>query len=401
MEQGTKQAARPGRKTTRSRKGARGGATKTPPTIGARLDLALAWPASLWRRALAVAASRRSVFGITGLCLLLVVGIGGGYWLAQLLLAREAPRAASTSRPGTATTPKTTTTPPASVPERPPKYASIDELPDLPRYSEAEGRARPVYEERSPVTATPPRPAPDAAWLRNAIAFQDDRSRPLIVIVIDDMGLDRPRSRRVVDLPAPLTLSWLPYARDLPDQAQAARGRGHELMLHLPMEPMSGGLDPGPNALLTTLAEESIRRRTVAALDSFGGYVAVNNHMGSRFTTWRPGVETALKEMRARGLAWLDSRTHAQSVGGMVAEELGMPHVDRHVFLDDVDSLDAVRQQLAETERVARRQGVAIAIGHPHDATIKALAEWLPTLRGKSFVQGPVSAAIKRRTRWE
>ena len=399
MAQGAKRTARSGRQTTRSRKGGRGRAGKVPVTIGARLDAVLAWPASLWRRAVASAASRRSAFGLTGLAVLLAIGIGGGYWLAQVLLASEAPRAAATSRP--ASTPKTSTSPPASVPERPPKYASIDELPDLPRYSEAEGHTRPVYEERAPTTAVLQRPAPDAAWLRNAIAFQDDRSRPLIVIVIDDMGLDRPRSRRVLDLPAPLTVSWLPYARDLPDQAQAARGRGHELMLHLPMEPMSSGLDPGPNALLTTLAEESIRRRTVAALDSFGGYVAVNNHMGSRFTTWRPGVETALKEMRARGLAWLDSRTHAQSVGGMVAEELGMPHVDRHVFLDDVDNIDAVRQQLAETERVARRQGVAIAIGHPHDATIKALAEWLPTLRGKGFAQGPVSAAIKRRARWE
>jgi polysaccharide deacetylase 2 family uncharacterized protein YibQ len=396
MAQGSKRSPKTGRKTTRSGKGARGRGKAVPATAGARLDALLAWCDALGRRASAAVASRRAFFSVAGLIALMIVGVGGGYWLAHFLVGSPGTRAAAVSRPPIATSnPKT-------PPERAPKYASIDELPDLPRYTESEGQPRPVYEERPPtVAAVPRRTNPDATWARNAIPFQDDRSRPLIVIVIDDMGLDRPRSRRVLDLPAPLTLSYLPYARELQDQAQAARGRGHELMLHLPMEPMSSGVDPGPNALLTTLADEAIRRRTSAALDSFSGYVAVNNHMGSRFTTWRPGVETALKLMQARGLAWLDSRTHAQSVGGLVAEELGMPHVDRHVFLDDVDSTDNVRQQLAETERVARRQGVAIAIGHPHDATITALAEWLPGLRGKGFIQGPVSAAIKRRLRAE
>jgi polysaccharide deacetylase 2 family uncharacterized protein YibQ len=371
MAKGPKRTARGGRSATRSRT-----ARTAPASLGIRLDALVARTTALWRGGADALASRRTGFGIVALLALMLAGIGGGYWLAQ----RFAGPPATNARP---------------------KYASIDDLPDLPKYSEAEGRRRPVYEQRAPALAPPRRPLPDATWARNAIAFQDDRTRPLVVIVIDDMGLDQPRSRRIAELPAPLTLSYLPYARELGGQARAARGRGHELMLHLPMEPLSGVLDPGPGPLLTTLSEEAIRRRTVAALESFTGYVAVNNHMGSRFTTWRPGVEAALAQMHARGLAWLDSRTHAQSVGGLVAEELGMPHVDRHVFLDDVDSVEAVRQQLTETERLARRQGVAIAIGHPHDATIQALAAWLPTLRDKGFLQGPVSAAIKRQDRWD
>jgi polysaccharide deacetylase 2 family uncharacterized protein YibQ len=386
------------RKTTRPR---RKGARSQAMTIGGRLDAALARVALAWRAAVAAVTvtSRRLSVGLVGLTVLLVLGIGGGYWLARLIVGGNG-TSISASRPAAVPSGGSSgKTAPASRP----RYASIDDLPDLPKYSEAEGRTRPVFEERpQPVAAArPARPLPDAAWVRNAIAFRDDPARPLIVIVIDDMGLDRPRSRHAMDLPAPLTLSFLPYARDLQAQAQAGRAHGHELMLHLPMEPMSSGVDPGPNALLTTLSDDAIRRRTIAALDSFTGYVAVNNHMGSRFTTWRPGVETVLRQIRARGLAWLDSRTHAESVGGMVATEFGIAHVDRHVFLDDVDAADAVRHQLAETERVARRRGVAIAIGHPHDATIKALAEWLPTLRGKGFLQAPVSAALKRRGHWE
>ncbi|HJQ58814.1 MAG TPA: divergent polysaccharide deacetylase family protein [Vineibacter sp.] len=362
-----------------------------PRSIGAHLVAAVARIGKLGSAAWSAVGSRRLTVVTAAFALLLLLGLGGGYGLARLLVGGDDSRITAMSRAPASRS--------GSTPA--PKYASIDDLPDLPRYSEAEGRRRPVYEERGPQLAMLGRPLPDVAWVRNAVAFADDRARPLIVIVIDDMGLDQARSRRVVDLPAPLTLSYLPYGRDLQGQTQAARGRGHELMLHLPMEPTSAALDPGPNALLTTLAEEAIRRRTIAALDSFTGYVAVNNHMGSRFTTWRPGVETALKELRARGVAWLDSRTHAHSVGGQVASELGMPYLDRHVFLDDVDSAEAVRQQLAETERIARQQGIAIAIGHPHDATIRALAEWLPGLRGKGFAQAPISAAFKRRGRWE
>lgn len=396
MAQSSKRTAKAGRTPTRSKRRARAGAL--PPTMGARLDAVLAWMGGFGRRAWAPVAARRTTYAGLGLVALLVMGVGGGYGLAKLFVGSDGSGVATASR---APAPKPAAPKPSSAKESPTKYASIDDLPDLPKYTEADGKRRPVYEERAPQLAMAARPLPDATWVRNAIAFADDRVRPLIVIVIDDMGLDQSRSRRVLDLPAPLTLSYLPYARDLQAQTQAARGRGHELMLHLPMEPTSSALDPGPNALLTTLAEDAIRRRTAMALDSFTGYVAVNNHMGSRFTTWRPGVETALKEMRARGLAWLDSRTHAQSVGGQVASELGLPHLDRHVFLDDVDQADAVRQQLVETERIARQQGIAIAIGHPHDATIRALAEWLPTLRGKGFAQGPISAALKRSGRWE
>ena len=120
-------------------------------------------------------------------------------------------------------------------------------FPGLPKYTEVEpGKPRPTLEEK-------PRPAAkvvaavsaDQTWRRNAVPFRDLNSRPLVAIVIDDVGLDRPRSKRAWELPGPLTMSFLPYAKDLREQARAARARGHELMLHLPMEP-NGRNDPGP-----------------------------------------------------------------------------------------------------------------------------------------------------------
>ncbi|MBS0219735.1 MAG: divergent polysaccharide deacetylase family protein [Proteobacteria bacterium] len=286
------------------------------------------------------------------------------------------------------------------------KYARIDDIPGLPGYTETEpGQTRATIEEPAHKAPKPTRVAAVAAserpaWRRNAVPFGDLYARPLIAIVIDDVGLDRPRSKRAWELPGPITLSFLPYAKNLQEQAKAARAHGNELMLHMPMEPM-GHADPGPNALLTSLSENEIRQRATTDLDSFDGYVGVNNHMGSRFTTSRPAMGVVLRLLKARGLLFLDSRTTAQSVGETLAQELGVPTVSRNVFLDDDESLGAVKHQLAETEEVARRQGVAIAIGHPHENTLQALAAWLPALAAKGFAQAPVTAALRKRNGWD
>jgi polysaccharide deacetylase 2 family uncharacterized protein YibQ len=323
--------------------------------------------------------SHRRLGGILGFGLLFIVAVPSGYWIAQWLEPAPPPKAT---------------------------YARIEDIPGLPKYVETdlEQKPAPVLEEKPR-----PRPAPtqvaaassvQQTWRRNALPFRDLNSRPLIAIVIDDVGIDRPRSKRAWELPGPMTMSFLPYARDLRDQAKAARAHGHELMLHLPMEP-SGRNDPGPNALLVSLSESDLKQRVTTALDSFDGYVGVNNHMGSRFTANRAGMEVALRQLKARGLLFLDSRTTPQSVGDQIAQELGVPSVARHVFLDDVDSLAAVRAKLAETEAMARRQGFAVAIGHPHEATIQALAEWLPTVAGKGFALAPLSAVLRKRNGYD
>ncbi|WP_231714723.1 divergent polysaccharide deacetylase family protein [Enhydrobacter aerosaccus] len=289
----------------------------------------------------------------------------------------------------------------------PAKYARIEDIPGLPQYTEAEpGQIRATVEDK-PRGA--PKPAPQLAalapgelppWRRYAVPFRDLNSRPLITIVIDDVGLDRPRSKRAWELPGPITLSFLPYAKDLREQAKTARAHGNELMLHMPMEP-TGHADPGPNALLVSLNDGDIRQRVVADLDSFDGYVGVNNHMGSRFTAYRPGMEIVLRIFKTRGLLFLDSRTTAQTVGESLAQELGVPSINRNVFLDDDESLGAVKRKLAETEEVARRQGFAVAIGHPHENTLQALAEWLPGVSAKGFALAPLTAALRKRNGWD
>src|SRR5258708_20591363 len=131
----------------------------------------------------------------------------------------------------------------------------------------------------------------------------------------------------------------------------------------------NGRADPGPNALLVSLSDSELRNRVNSALDSFDGYVGVNNHMGSRFTAFKPGMETTLRLFKARGLLFLDSRTTPETVGDQLAQELGVPSVARNVFLDDDEAIDAVRRKLAGTEPGARRPGFVVATGHPHAPT--------------------------------
>lgn len=240
-------------------------------------------------------------------------------------------------------------------------------------------------------------PSTVPSWQMNAAPFDSSgrEDLPMIAIVIDDMGMDQRRSKITANLPGPLTLSYLTYAENLPQQTGLARQRGHELMLHVPMQPESTIVDPGPQALKVDEPPGRILDHFRWGLSRFEGYVGINNHMGSRFTRDLGGMRLVLAEVKRRGLLFLDSRTATGSAAAIAAQEFDVPFATRNVFLDHVDDADKIGAQLVETERLARKNGSAIAIGHPRDATIRVLAAWIETLDEKGFVLAPVSAIIR------
>lgn len=210
--------------------------------------------------------------------------------------------------------------------------------------------------------------------------------RPKIAIVIDDMGVNVRGSANILSLPAPLTLAFLPYGSATKRQAAQGLANGHELIVHMPMEPE--GLaqnNPGPNALLVANGEAKNLKNVAANLAGFDGYVGVNNHMGSRFTANAKAMQPVLAELKKRGLFFLDSRTIGASVGGRMAQQMGLPFAVRDVFLDNVDNKQAVLAQLRQVEAIAAKRGYAVAIGHPHDGTYAALKAWLPTVADKNM----------------
>jgi hypothetical protein len=246
-----------------------------------------------------------------------------------------------------------------------------------------------------PSAVVPARPD-QQAWRRDAVAVADPQGRPMIAIVIDDLGLDRRNADRVMQLPGPLTLSFMSYADDLTAQTRAAHAAGHELLVHVPMQPLDSDLNAGFNVLRPDLPQEELRRRIEWALSRFDGCVGINNHMGSRFTADAGGMAVLFAELQRRGLLFLDSRTTPATVGGAMAAHFGVPFASRNIFLDNEISAEAVEAQLARVEADARRLGFAIAIGHPHDGTIAALAQWLPTLSQRGFALVPISRIVER-----
>lgn len=220
--------------------------------------------------------------------------------------------------------------------------------------------------------------------------------RPQIAIVIDDLGLRHAESRRAVDLPGPLTLAFLPYGQSIAALSERARANGHEVIVHLPMEP-EGRSDPGPEALRLGLGAGELEKRLTWNLAHVPGHVGVNNHMGSAMTENAAAMELVLGRLRQDGGYFLDSRTTARSTARAIAARISLPYAERDVFLDNDITAAAIERQLAETESLARRYGSAIAIGHPHAQTLKVLEAWLPKAREKGFDLVPVSAIIATR----
>ena len=129
--------------------------------------------------------------------------------------------------------------------------------------------------------------------------------------------------------------------------------------------------------------------------DQTSNVVGINNHMGSRFTAWEPGMRKVMEQLRRKGLLFLDSITTQQTVGYRLARSMGIANTTRDVFLDHDMRREAIADALAKTERIARDRGYAVAIGHPHDGTIEELAAWLPTLKAKGIQLVPVSTIVR------
>ncbi len=306
------------------------------------------------------------------------------------------------------TTPAKAPIPEATSPAKAPAPAATTTVrraaPKAANGAAASGRAsRPARPVNGAIQEAKQAPAPKwtpglraPAWRRNAVAIVPADGRPMIAIVIDDLGVDKRRSARAIALPGPLTAAFLPYATQLDRQIEAARRAGHEILVHLPMEPWDRTVDPGPRYLATDQAVDEIKALLDWNLAHVPRHVGVSNHMGSRFTGDVRAMRVVLGELSRRGLLFLDSVTSGATVGRQVARGARVPFAGRDVFLDNERTAPRVAERLAELERIARRRGYAVGISHPHDATIDVLSKWLPAARRRGLALVPISVIAGR-----
>jgi polysaccharide deacetylase 2 family uncharacterized protein YibQ len=188
----------------------------------------------------------------------------------------------------------------------------------------------------------------------------------------------------------------IPFTAAARAVATAAVRAGREVILHLPLEPEGrAAMRDAPGFLETGMAATALDRKLERDLRAVPYIVGVNGHMGSRFTSDNEAMTALLAALYRRGLFFLDSRTSADSVAAPIAARLGVPFAERSVFLDHEVSAAEVERQLARAIAIAKETGSAIAIGHPHPATIEVLSRRLATAERQGVRIVPASLLVR------
>ncbi|MCW7762057.1 divergent polysaccharide deacetylase family protein [Photorhabdus luminescens] len=200
-----------------------------------------------------------------------------------------------------------------------------------------------------------------------------------LAIVIDDFGYRPHNENKILQMPIAVSIAILPDSPHGRAMAEKAYKQGREILIHLPMAPLSKQLLE-PDTLLPTMSSEEIDRIIQRAIQKVPYAVGINNHMGSAMTSSLPGMQKVMRSLSRYNLYFLDSVTIGNSQATKAAQGTPVRVIRRNVFLDDVQSEAETRRQLNRAISIARKNGSAIAIGHPHSTTIRALQQMLPTL---------------------
>ncbi|KFD24524.1 divergent polysaccharide deacetylase family protein [Yokenella regensburgei] len=200
-----------------------------------------------------------------------------------------------------------------------------------------------------------------------------------LAIVIDDFGYRPQTENQVLAMPATISVAVLPNAPHAREMATKAHNAGHEVLIHLPMAPLSK--QPlEKDTLRPEMSQEEVARIIQDAVAKVPFAVGLNNHMGSAMTSSLPGMEKVMQALSRYNLYFLDSMTIGNSQAMRAASGTGVKVIKRKVFLDDTQNEADIRVQFNRAIQLARRNGSAIAIGHPHPSTVRVLQQMLYNL---------------------
>ena len=218
---------------------------------------------------------------------------------------------------------------------------------------------------------------------------------PKVVIILDDLGYDKKIAQKFIDLNAELTFSILPQSPFQRKIAASAHQKGYEVMLHLPMEPFEyPGVNPGKGALLSTMPPDELIDQLEKNLSAVPYIKGVNNHMGSKITSTSTQMYQIFSILKKKNLYFIDSRTTSKTLCKPSARLLQLPFSQRDIFLDNIQTPDAIRSQLEKLVELSRKHGDAIGIAHPHQTTYLVFREMLPKLK-KQVQLVPASEVVQ------
>jgi polysaccharide deacetylase 2 family uncharacterized protein YibQ len=216
-----------------------------------------------------------------------------------------------------------------------------------------------------------------------------------IAIIIDDMGHNLSRGKRAINLPGDLTYAVLPHTVHSHELAEEAHRRGKQVILHLPMDNLTG-FPIGPDGLSRNLSRNELVLTLARAFSQVPHAQGINNHMGSYLTQLEQPMDWLMEEIKRRKLFFVDSRTTHKTVAQRIATEKNILSSRRDIFLDNQPEALAIDSAFRQLLTVARRKGTAIGIAHPYAATLDYLERELPLLAGKDVRLLPASALISR-----
>lgn len=195
--------------------------------------------------------------------------------------------------------------------------------------------------------------------------LDDDTRGKKVAIVIDDLGNNAKGTKQIMELPYKITVAVMPFLPYTVQDAHKAHAAGHDVIIHMPMEALSGKTHwLGPGAIMTHLSDQEIRNRVQAAIHNVPHAIGMNNHMGSKATINPRVMRNVLQVCKERGLFYLDSHTNYRSIVTKIANQLRVPNLVNHIFLDDVRTREAIQKQFMLIQKYLHQHDLCVTIGH-------------------------------------
>lgn len=219
--------------------------------------------------------------------------------------------------------------------------------------------------------------------------------RPHVAIIIDDLGDRWHDGRRIIELPAALTIGIIPFTPYAKRLANMAKTQSKEVLLHLPMESVNGRY-LGKAGLDSQMNQQQLQQSLQQSLSSVPNIRGVSNHMGSRLTQNSVAMQWLMQALQQHGgLYFVDSRTISATQAASIAQSQGLDTASRDVFLDH--DPQNIQKQWQYFLRLSRQKGSAVAIGHPYPQTIEFLQSALPALHDEGVELVSISELIRWR----